>query len=303
MYQNHFRLKEYPFSITPDTGFFYASQGSQAALNTLLVAIRMGEGFIKVVGEVGTGKTLLCRHLLHSLGDEFQTAYILNPLLTPQELMLQLADELGVDARSMGGGGSTQFGARLPKALNVRLLQLAYQGRRVLVCLDEAQAMPIKTLELLRLLSNLETEKFKLVQVVIFGQPELDEKLKHPSIRQLRQRITFEHRLSALSKHELKHYVHHRLTVAGHQGLPLFTAPALWLLHLGTRGYPRMVNVVAHKALICAYGRGGERVQLRDVKDAVLDTDAAGCEVGLMGLMALMIFGLSLLALGLARIR
>ena len=198
MYLQHFQLNEFPFGITPDTSFFFSSETSQEALNTLLVATRAGEGFIKITGEVGTGKTLLCRQLLLSVGSEFQTAYIPNPYLTPQGLLLELAEELGADTAALGEAAEMQRQHLLLKALNQRLLSLALENKRVLVCLDEVQAMPIETLEALRLLTNLETEKRKLVQVVIFGQPELDEKLNHPSIRQLKQRITFDYHLGPL---------------------------------------------------------------------------------------------------------
>ncbi|MBY0267446.1 MAG: AAA family ATPase, partial [Burkholderiales bacterium] len=171
MYESHFGLREPPFGITPDTSFAYACNSHQEALNTLLVAARNGEGFMKVTGEVGTGKTLLCRRFLASLGDRFVSAYVPNPYLEPRTLMFALAEELAIvlprDADQH----------HLLKELQRALLNFARQGKTVVVCLDEAQAMPLETLESLRLLSNLETEKRKLVQVVLFGQPELDERL------------------------------------------------------------------------------------------------------------------------------
>ena len=158
MYLQHFDLKEFPFGITPDTSFFYSSRSSQQALNTLLVAVRAGEGFIKITGEVGTGKTLLCRRLLQCAGDDCQTAYVPNPCLTPSGLLLELAEELGADTGAVASGGDLQQ-QHLLKALRQRLLELAQPGRRVLVCLDEVQAMPIETREALRLLTNLGTEQ------------------------------------------------------------------------------------------------------------------------------------------------
>src|SRR5438105_7217613 len=157
MYLKHFHLNEFPFGITPDTSFFFSSRASQQALNTLLVATRAGEGFIKITGEVGTGKTLLCRQLLQSLGDDFQTAYIPNPHLTPLGLLQELADELGADTVGLGQATEMQYQHLLLKALRERLLILAHENKRVVVCLDEVQAMPIDTLEALRLLTNLET--------------------------------------------------------------------------------------------------------------------------------------------------
>ncbi len=272
MYLEHFGLKEFPFSITPDTAFFFSSDASQGALNTLLVATRAGEGFIKIIGEVGTGKTLLCRQLLRSVGPDFQTAYVPNPYQTPMGLLSDLVEELGANTTEMGTAPPAQQWHLLLKTLNQRLLALAHENKRVLVCLDEAQAMPIETLEALRLLTNLESEKRKLVQVVIFGQPELDQRLNHPSIRQLKQRITFDYYLGPLSNGELQRYVNHRMAVAGYNGPPVFTRLALWMLRSRSRGFPRLVNIAAHKALMSAYGRGKRRVGLLEVNEAVEDT-------------------------------
>jgi MSHA biogenesis protein MshM len=301
MYLQHFRLNEFPFGITPDTSFFFSSGSSQQALNTLLVATRAGEGFIKITGEVGAGKTLLCRQLLRSLGDEFQTAYIPNPYLTPQGLLMELADELGAETgelRLIGEAGQ-QHG--LLKALSQRLLALAQQDKRVLVCLDEAQAMPIETLEALRLLTNLETEKRKLVQVVIFGQPELNAKLEHPSIRQLRQRITFEYHMGPLTGPELARYVDHRMAVAGYDGMRMFSAAALWAMTWRTRGYPRLVNIVSHKALMCSYGRGKKSVGLREVAEAIGDTAPVRVRPHYVALASLGVLALGLLVMQFAR--
>ena len=168
MYLAHFGLHELPFGITPDTSFAYACAGHQEALNTLLVAVKNGEGFIKITGEVGTGKTLLCRKFLSTLDDSYASAYIPNPYLEPRTLLLALAEELGVTL------AREDDQHHLIKGLTQALLGFAGQGKSVVLCLDEAQAMPIESLEALRLLTNLETEKRKLLQVVLFGQPELD---------------------------------------------------------------------------------------------------------------------------------
>ncbi|MBE7942724.1 MULTISPECIES: AAA family ATPase [Ramlibacter] len=270
MYLRHFGLREFPFSITPDTSFFFGSGASQEALNTLVVAIRMGEGFIKITGEVGTGKTLLCRKLMASLeGDEYTVAYIPNPYLDPVALFIELSAELGI-AQAEGAPNQHQ----LLRGLNERLLALTREGRKVVICLDEVQAMPIETLEALRLLTNLETEKRKLIQVVIFGQPELEAKLNHSAIRQLKQRITFHYHLQPLSGPELSYYLHHRLVVAGYQGGPVFTTAATWLLERKTRRVPRLVNIVAHKSLLSAFGKGARRVTVFDVLAASNDTDS-----------------------------
>jgi MSHA biogenesis protein MshM len=156
-----------------------------------------------------------------------------------------------------------------------RLLDIARQGKRVVLCMDETQAMPLATLETVRLLTNLETEKRKLMQVVLFGQPELDRKLESESVRQLRQRITFQYTLKALARHEVAQYVAHRLTIAGYSGAPLFADGALRTLHAASRGVPRLLNILAHKALLVAYGEGERRAERRHVRIAVEDTPAA----------------------------
>lgn len=269
MYLEHFGLTEPPFGITPDTSFFFAFSSYQEALNTLLVAVRTGEGFIKITGEVGTGKTLLCRKFMASLGGDFVTAYIPNPYLEPQTLLLAVAEDLRIPLDA----GIDQH--HLLKALTLGLLNFARGGKRVVLCLDEVQAMPLETLEALRLLTNLETEKRKLLQIVLFGQPELDDKLQQESVRQLRQRITFHYQLGTLRRAELEQYVAHRLAMAGHGGGPLFTRGAIHRLCRASGGVPRLVNILAHKALLLTYGEGGTRAEARHVGAAVKDTPAA----------------------------
>jgi MSHA biogenesis protein MshM len=269
MYEAHFGLREPPFGITPDTSFAYACNSHQEALNTLLVAARNGEGFMKITGEVGTGKTLLCRRFLAALGDRFVSAYVPNPYLEPRSLMLALAEELGIELPREADQH------QLLKALQRALLDFARRGKTVVVCLDEAQAMPLETLESLRLLSNLETEKRKLVQVVLFGQPELDLRLARASVRQLRQRITFHYRLTALTAAELEHYLAHRLRVAGYRGGGVFLPAAVRVLHRACRGVPRLANIIAHKSLLLAFGEGLQQVLPRHVRAAAADTPAA----------------------------
>jgi MSHA biogenesis protein MshM len=269
MYLAHFGLGEQPFGITPDTSFAYACASHQEALNTLLVAVKNGEGFIKITGEVGTGKTLLCRKFLATLDDTFASAYIPNPYLEPRTLLLALAEELGVTL------AKEDDQHHLIKALTLALLGFARQGKSVVLCLDEAQAMPIESLEALRLLTNLETEKRKLLQVVLFGQPELDDKLAEKSVRQLRQRITFQYRLGELGRAELDYYLAHRLRVAGYRGDRLFAKPAVRALHRASGGIPRLVNVLAHKALLLAFGAGAQQITPQHVRAAASDTPAA----------------------------
>ena len=269
MYLEHFGLKALPFTITPDTEFFMNRAGYQDALNVLLVALRSGEGFIKVTGEVGVGKTLLCRKLLNSLKEEFTTAYIYNPYLEPDTLLFAIADELGVEYEASTNRHILQ------KHITRRLLKNLEQGRRVILCLDEVQAMPVRTLETLRLLTNIETEKRKLLQVVLFGQPELDVVLEQPSIRQLKQRITFAYQLRPLNRTAHRAYMRHRLMVAGYKGRDLFSTAAMDQLHGASGGIPRLINVLSHKAMLAAYGRGDLLIGTRHVRAAVKDSPEA----------------------------
>lgn len=269
MYTQHFGLRELPFGITPDTGFFFNYSNYQVALNTLLIAAVSGEGFIKITGEVGTGKTMLCRKFMASLDDSYVTAYILNPYLEPRSLMLAIAEELEIPLdREVDQH-------QLLKSLNLHLLKLAQEGKKVMLCLDEAQAMPLETLEALRLLTNLETEKRKLMQIVLFGQPELDDKLRKNAIRQLTQRITFHYQLGPLTQDDLQRYLMHRLQVAGYVGAPLFGEESVRALHKLSRGVPRLANILAHKALMLTYGEGGRQVRADHIREAARDTVAA----------------------------
>lgn len=270
MYTEHYGLKQLPFGITPDTHFFFAHSSCQEALNTLLIAARSGEGFLKVVGEVGTGKTLLCRKFLNQLETEsFVTAFIPNPYLEPMTLLLAVADELGVAYPE----NPNQH--LLLKALTEFLIATHADGKRVVLCLDEAQAMPTESLEALRLLTNLETESRKLLQVVLFGQPELDIRLDEPSIRQLKQRITFSNNLGTLNAQDVDYYLAHRLGIAGYRGARLFAHDAVRRLHRASHGVPRLINILAHKALMAGFGEGARYITDRYVKLAILDTESA----------------------------
>jgi len=270
MYTEHYGLQQLPFGITPDTHFFFAHSSYQEALNTLLIAARSGEGFLKVVGEVGTGKTLLCRKFLNQLETEsFVTAFIPNPYLEPMTLLLAVADELGVAYPE----NPNQH--LLLKALTEFLIATHADGKRVVLCLDEAQAMPTESLEALRLLTNLETESRKLLQVVLFGQPELDIRLDEPSIRQLKQRITFSSNLGTLNAQDVEYYLAHRLGIAGYRGARLFARDAVRRLHRASRGVPRLINILAHKALMAGFGEGARYITDHYVKLAILDTESA----------------------------
>jgi len=267
MYESHFGLRRTPFGLTPDTRFYFSEASHQEALNTLLVALRSGEGFLKITGEVGLGKTLLCRQLLNALGPEFVTAYVPNPAVSPRGLLLTVAEELGcaVDAAASP--------EQLLKAINQQLLANAARHVRTALVVDEAQALSDETLEAIRLLTNLETETAKLLQVVLFGQPELDQRLARPELRQLRQRISFSYRLQPLNREQFAAYVRHRLEVAGAPGGQLFSDDALRVLYRASRGTPRLANILCHKALLAAFGPGRAAVARRDAFDAVYDTE------------------------------
>lgn len=267
MYLNHFGLHEFPFGITPDTSFIYSADAHQEALNTLLIGLNTGEGFIKITGEVGTGKTLLCRRFLATLNEDQVVAYLPNPMLEPHVLLIAIAEELGLNLEGL------DFQFHLLKQFNAHLLEMARQGKKVIICIDEAQSMPLESLEALRLLSNLETEKRKLLQVVMFGQPELDQKLSNPAVRQLRQRIVLHYRMPGLKQQESAHYLAHRLRVAGHRDGEVFPPASARLLYRLSSGTPRLVNVLAHKAMLLAYGEGKAKVSRTHIALAGRDTE------------------------------
>lgn len=271
LYLDHFGLQEAPFGLTPNTGFYYGLPPHEEALQVLNWALAQGEGFIKVTGEVGTGKTLLCRKLLGELGSEqrpVRLAWLPNPHLSPAELRTALALELGLPVH---GGSELDLTDRIHR----HLIALHQQGQRVVVLIDEAQALPDETLEAIRLFGNLETESCKLLQIVLFGQPELDARLARPHLRQLRQRIGFSYCLRALSLDETRAYLEHRLHVSGYRGATLFNGRALRRLWRASRGVPRLINVLAQKCLMLAYGRGERRIGPGLVRLAIRDTDDA----------------------------
>ncbi|WP_440892562.1 MSHA fimbrial biogenesis protein MshM [Aeromonas dhakensis] len=271
MYLNHFGLQEAPFGLTPNTGFYYGLPPHEEALQVLNWALAQGEGFIKVTGEVGTGKTLLCRKLLSELGSEerpVRLAWLPNPHLSPAELRIALALELGLAVRD-------QSELDLTDRIHRHLISLHQQGSRVVVLIDEAQALPDETLEAIRLFGNLETESSKLLQIVLFGQPELDCRLAKPHLRQLRQRIGFSYCLRPLRFDETRAYLEHRLHISGYRGAPLFGGSALRQLWRASRGIPRLINILAQKCLMLAYGQGARQIDGRLVRLAVRDTDDA----------------------------
>lgn len=269
MYLEHFGLREFPFTISPDTSFYLSLPSHQDALNTLAVSTRTGEGFIKVVGEVGTGKTMLCRKFLAMLDPRmFITAYIPNPYVEPMVLLCAIADELGINYDDH----INQH--QLLRKINTFLMDAYSDNKRVVLCMDEAQAIPVETLEALRLLSNLETERRKLLQIVLFGQPELDDRLRGPSVRQLRQRIAFSCRLLPITKEEVRDYIAYRLSKAEYDGPRLFCDRAVREIYQVSAGIPRLVNILAHKSLMAAYGEGKREIGLEHVRLAIQDTES-----------------------------
>jgi MSHA biogenesis protein MshM len=274
MYLKHFGLSQFPFNLTPDTEFFCELPSHREALNVLLVALQNGEGFIKITGPVGSGKTLLCRKLLNELEESFITAYIPNPDLDSTALHRAIAKDLKIELDRNAGRN------RVLSLINDYLLEASLHGKKVVLIIDEAQSMPLKTLETLRLLTNLETEKQKLLQIVLFGQSELDTVLQDPSIRQLRQRITFSYTLQPLTREQAGEYLRHRLAIAGNTHSDLLSDWVVRWLHRYSGGVPRLLNILCHKALLVAYGKGHSTLRWSHVQMAAFDTDATRDRVG-----------------------
>lgn len=266
MYYDYFGLNEAPFKITPNTEFFYAGGERGAVLDALVYAVVHGEGIIKVSGEVGSGKTMLCRMLEERLPENVERVYLSNPNVIPEEVVHQIAHELQLEPTTTGRVGMMQ-------ALQQYLLQCHESNRQVVLFVDEAQAMPLPTLEEIRLLSNLETRHQKLLQIVLFGQPELDSKLTSPQIRQLRERITHSFALTPLSARDAGEYLMFRLRRAGYHGPDLFSSRVLREIARAAGGLVRRLNILADKTLLAAYAEGTHTITVRHVRSAKRDAE------------------------------
>jgi MSHA biogenesis protein MshM len=269
MYLYHYGIKELPFTLTPNTSYFFGLPSHKEAIQVLLTTLRVGEGFIKVTGEVGTGKTLICRKLLNELPEHFVAAYIPNPYLTPTELRRAVASELNVELTDHAD--QQEFTQRIQQ----RLINIHQQNKSAVLIIDEAQALPVETIETLRLMTNLETESRKLLQVVLFGQPELNDKLSLPELRQLKQRVTFSYTLQLMDADQVYQYIKHRMNVAGYRGGDVFNQKCCSLIFKASEGTPRIINVLCHKALMLAYGEGMQTITQLHIKLSIKDTEAA----------------------------
>lgn len=268
MYLKYFGLRSLPFESVSNATLYLDLPEQREAFNTVLFGLRSGEGFIKVVGEVGTGKTALCQHLLERIDENYIAVYLPNPALSPHDLLLAMSDELGVPAPPDCGMH------HLTKNIRETLLDIKRNGGRVAVFVDEAQTMPGATLEELRLLSNLESNLGRLIQVVLFGQPELDEKLSHYSLRQLQQRISFSAQLAPLDRDTCCDYIRRRLNASGGaRSESLFTPAAMERIHRSSGGIPRLINLLCHKSMIAAFSDRDFQVGRRHVARAVGDTE------------------------------
>ena len=266
MYLEYYGLNEPPFTITPNPRFLFFSSKHREAFNHLLYGIRERKGFVQLTGEVGAGKTTLCRALLEQLGNNFSTALILNPVLNTDELVKAVAMEFGLQVRGMDR-------LEMVQVINDFLLRQMAENRETVLIIDEAQDLTNELLEQVRLLSNLETDDRKLLQIVLMGQPELRDRLNAHSLRQLRQRITVRYHLNPLRRAEVAQYVQHRLQVSGARGAPYFTQPALWRIHRYSKGIPRLVNAVCDKALLAGFVEQRDRIDFRLVGRALRELE------------------------------
>lgn len=267
MYEQFFGLKEDPFRMTPDPKYLYLSKRHLEALSSIHYGIERRKGFIEITGEVGAGKTTLCRSFLSQLKPNIKCALIFNPFLSEMQILRTIIDDFGIK-------GKLRTKKDYFDAINCFLLEQNAQGNNVVVIIDEAQNLAPKVLEQIRLLSNLETETEKLLQIIFFGQPELRELLRQPSLVQLRQRISIRYHLTALNQEEMIEYVHHRLIVAGAQeGTIVFTPKAFSVMFEYTKGIPRLVNILSDKVLMVAYVNETRQITYQLAEEAVYELE------------------------------
>jgi MSHA biogenesis protein MshM len=292
LYLEHFGLREPPFRITPHTDFFFDGADRGTTLDALLYAIQHEEGIVKVVGEVGSGKTLLCRVLIERLPKHIETIYLANPSFTRDEILYAVAEELKIEF-------SRERATIALRALQDRLIASYAEGRRTVILIDEAHAMPEETLEQVRLLSNLETSRHKLLQIVLFGQPELEEVLALPSLRQLKDRITHSFCMRPLSQEEAARYLSFRMRAAGYRGPDVFAPDAVARIARASSGLTRRINILADKALLSAFSEEAHAVTAREARAAIADSEFAPAWRARRPLAAFVGIGAAGIALGL----
>jgi len=266
VYLDYYGLTEPPFDITPNPRFLFYSAKHREAYNHLLFGIRERKGFVQMTGEVGAGKTTLCRAMLEQLDKHYSTCLILNPILSADELVKLVAQEFCLPVNGLDRLDTLAV-------INNFLLHQVELGKETLLIIDEAQDLTDELLEQVRLLSNLETDDRKLLQIILFGQPELRDRLNNPRLRQLRQRITVRYHLPPLSRCEVTQYVRHRIHVSGGNGTPCFTRAALWRIHHYSQGIPRLVNAVCDKALLAGFVHQREQIDFRMVGQAIRELE------------------------------
>lgn len=266
MYLEFYGLRQSPFDITPNPRFLFHSNKHREAFNHLLYGIQQRKGFVQLTGEVGAGKTTLCRALLEQLDSKFSTALILNPVLNGDEMMKAIATEFGLEVKGRD---------RLETVATISdfLLKQTLAGRETVLIIDEAQNLTEDLLEQVRLISNIETDDRKLLQIVLMGQPELRDRLNSPRLKQLRQRITVRYHLHPLTRTEVGQYIHHRLALAGGQGRPAFSTPAVWRVYNYSKGIPRLVNAVCDKAMLAGFVERSPVISFRMVGRAIRELE------------------------------
>jgi len=262
VYLEFYGLRQPPFDITPNPRFLFHSTKHREAFNHLLYGIRERKGFVQLTGEVGAGKTTLCRALLEHLDSQYSTALILNPVLNADELIKAIATEYGLDVKGRD---------RMETIATISdfLLKQTLAGKETVLIIDEAQNLTEDLLEQVRLISNIETDDRKLLQIILMGQPELRDRLNNHRLRQLRQRITVRYHLAPLTRAEVGQYIQHRLALAGSHGMPAFTTPAVWRVYSYSKGIPRLVNALCDKALLAGFVGRSNRINYRMVGRAI----------------------------------